>query len=82
MYKMGFFGRGFNCFGPEGFFFASPWMMGISILVLVVVAVVIIKTLKNRSNNGNDEALELLKIKFVKGEISEEEYLKKKSVLK
>lgn len=34
-----------------------------------------------KSHTGNDSALEQLKVRFVKGEIGEEEYLERKLVL-
>jgi putative membrane protein len=50
-------------------------------LVLIGAAVYFIYKKYNSGTSGNNEALELLKLKFVKGEITEEEYINKKSVL-
>lgn len=36
----------------------------------------------NTDNKKNDDALETLRIRFVNGEISEEEYQQKKNILK
>jgi len=69
------FGRGFGCLG-----YYSPLGVILAVMIIIVVAVIIYKMFKK--NNGDDDALELLKLKFVKGEISEEEYLAKKNILK
>jgi uncharacterized membrane protein len=54
------------------------WFMMLFWFVLIVT---VVYYLYKRNNNNNNEALELLKMKFVKEEISEEEYINKKSVL-
>ena len=63
--------------------------MGLGLLVIILVVYLIYK-----NNNGNaqirnydnrspqyDEALDVLKMKFVNGEITEEEYLRKRNLL-
>jgi putative membrane protein len=49
-------------------------------LVLIGAAVYFVYK-KYNGGSSNNEALELLKLKFVKGEITEEEYINRKSVL-
>jgi len=49
-------------------------------LVLIGAAVYFVYK-KYNSGSGNNEALEILKMKLVNGEITEEEYINKKSVL-
>lgn len=77
------FGRGFGN-GCPGFGFAggNPWYMFIHLGIIIVAMVAVIyfvrRINKTRSNNS---AIETLKLKFVNGEISEEEYLQKKSIL-
>ena len=51
--------------------------MCFGLLILILVALYIYK----HNNNTNSDALELLKMKLVKGEITEEEYINKKSIL-
>lgn len=79
------FGRGYygtdGCFGLFG---SSPWYMWVSMIFLAVLAIVIVLVLvksKGTPKNTSSEALEQLKIKLVKGEITEEEYLRKKDIL-
>jgi len=63
---------------------------GIIAIVAIIIAIVLIVAARNHSktsnknitsNHDNEEALEILKLRYVKGEISEEEYIKKKSFL-
>ena len=60
-----------------GFGIEGGIMMGFCLLVLILVVVYVYK----KHNDTNGEPLELLKMKFVKGEINEEEYLSKKNIL-
>jgi putative membrane protein len=78
--------RGYNgfggCFGyGDGFF--GPWMMmgtGVLLLAAVIIAAVILFRMASPKKK-DDGSLELLKLRYAKGEISEEEYLKMKKVL-
>jgi putative membrane protein len=54
--------------------------IGIAVTVLIVVLVILLIK-RNHKTGSTDEALELLKLKYVKGEITEEEFQQKKSVL-
>jgi len=86
------FGRGYNGFGRFGGgmhgYFGNGFMYGgwgmliacAAIIVLAVVAFIIIVRKKNHRHAGS-AALDELKIRFAKGEISEEEYLRKKKIL-
>ena len=70
----------FNSWG-----FMSPWgivLGALAIIAVVVLVIVLVKVLKKKpAGSGNEEVLELLKTKYVSGEITEEEYLKKKKTL-
>ncbi len=72
-------------FGHRSYMFNSPWVsliVGALVVVLVVVlAVALFKTLNKKKNSTNDDLLELLKSKYVAGEIDEEEYLRKKKLI-
>ncbi|WML35546.1 SHOCT domain-containing protein [Clostridium sp. OS1-26] len=69
-------------FGGSSFGF-SPWMsvmMGIRILVFIILIVFGVKLIKNYTSNSNG-ALKILDEKFASGEISEEEYIKRRTVM-
>lgn len=69
-------------FGGSGFGF-SPWMpmmMTIRILVFIVLIVLGAKFIKSYTSNSNG-ALKMLDEKFVNGEISEEEYTKRRTII-
>lgn len=84
------FNRGFG--GLEGCFenglnqmHGRPgmFMMGGMILFTVLIVVIIVALVKrSRTKHDNDEASELLNARFAKGEITEEEYTRMKTVLK
>jgi len=61
----------------NGFGIWGGIIMGFCLLILILVVLYYHK----QNNNTNTDALELLKMKFVKGEITEEEYLNKRSIL-
>jgi putative membrane protein len=61
----------------NGFGIWGGIIMGFGLLILILVVLYFYK----QNNNTNSDALELLKMRFVKGEISEEEYLNKKRLL-
>jgi putative membrane protein len=65
-------------------FFMNPWGIVIGVLAVAVVAVlvvVLVKALRKKGGSNEDEALGLLKTRYATGEITEEEYLKKKQIL-
>ncbi len=70
------FGRGFG--GSSGSFFLIT--MGIRIIILIAIIFIIVKLFKKYTNSSNS-ALKILDEKFAKGEISEEEYLKRKNII-
>lgn len=79
------YGRGYNginsCFGPYGFMHNGIGM-GIMLLVFLVAAIVIILLVKRyKKNSIYNGAIEALKLRFVKGEITEEEYSKMKKLI-
>lgn len=55
-------------------------MMGIKMLIFVILVVLFIKLIKNYTSSTNN-AIKILDEKFAKGEISEEEYIKRKNFI-
>ena len=82
MYK--YFNQGFNgngiCRGLGNF--QSVWGIVIGIGVIITIALLFyVFVHNNKKKNSASEALETLKLHYVKGEISEEEYLRRKSLI-
>ncbi len=71
------FGGGYGCpfFGMTGY-----WGMGLFLLAVVVLLVIVFK--KSKKSTGGQTALESLDMRFASGEITEEEYLQRKRILK
>jgi putative membrane protein len=78
MYGDSWFGYG-GCpfWGGYGF---SVWHFLIMMGVVIIIATIIFLALKKNGNKEN-QAIRLLKELYAKGEISEEEYLKRKEVI-
>lgn len=78
--------RGFgSCFGLGSSFYGGwfmPLMMGVLMAAAVVAIIMIMK--KSRHSTGKnkyDASLEELKIEYAKGNLTEEEYMRKKKIL-
>ncbi|EKQ51772.1 MULTISPECIES: SHOCT domain-containing protein [unclassified Clostridium] len=75
----GFGGYGYgplSSIGFGGIFLA----MGFRILIFIVLIILAVKLFKNYSNKSNDP-IKILNEKFASGEMSQEEYLKRKAIL-
>lgn len=71
-----------NGFGP-GRAIGGGWMflaMGVRMLIFICLIILAVRLFKKHSNKNND-ALKILNEKFALGEITEEEYLKKRTIL-
>ncbi|MFZ7134157.1 MAG: SHOCT domain-containing protein [Eubacteriales bacterium] len=81
MFGRGVVGRGFG--NVDCFFNGSTsgiWSILMMAGILVLIGVLVFWLIKKNHSKGNT-LLEELKVKFVAGEITEEEYLRKKEVL-
>lgn len=72
-----------NCFGlGNGGLIGSGWgmiiMLGAAGLIIAGITILI---RKKSMRNSDDIVLETLKIKLAKGEITEEEYIRRKTIL-
>lgn len=79
MYAKGMFNSG-GCFGYGHMMGGWSWLIGIGIL-LIIVAVTYLIVKKGKNRNLNNNALETLRVKYAQGEITEEVYKHRKSVL-
>lgn len=76
-----FYGNGFHSFG-----YYNPWMFygmkAVGFLVFAIVVFFIYKALtKKQNNSNNDEIIQMLKMKLVNGEITEDEYIAKVNII-
>ena len=74
-------GKFFNLgHGADFWGLSNPWLaIGIRVAALVIVVAIvffIVKKLRKKSRE-NDEVVQMLKLKFVNGEITEDEYMVK-----
>ncbi|MFT8889583.1 MAG: SHOCT domain-containing protein [Ethanoligenens sp.] len=75
--------RGCYGYGAGSFFGIGGFVMLAAVVILAAVAaIVVLRVLKRAGRtHSSGEALETLKLRYVKGEISEEEYLRLKKIL-
>lgn len=82
-------GRGFGGFGGPGACHGyglwyggfGMWHMGIWLIVIAVLIALFVWQYKKHGHGHRDPAMSLLREKFAKGEITEEEYLSRKALL-
>ena len=76
----GGFGRGFGSWGPGGY---GPGMYGglTTILFIILIGLLVYMLIKRSQNSAtysnnlvSNEALEIAKLRYVRGEITQEEY--------
>jgi putative membrane protein len=80
----GFGGSGFGGYG-YGFGAGMLIMMAFRILIFIGLIVLVVKVVKNYTTNyaiNSNSALKILDEKFASGEISEEEYTKKRNLMR
>jgi putative membrane protein len=59
------------------------FIAGIALFAVIILSIyMIIKNNKSKDNNNKSKAIEILNQKYALGEISEEEYIKKKEILR
>jgi putative membrane protein len=77
----GFGGPGFG-FGGPGFGFGTGMFIMMIIRMLIFIGLIVfgVKLIKNYTTNSNG-VLKILDEKFASGEISEEEYIKRRNVM-
>ncbi len=63
------------------FVYPGVWLSLAAVVVAVVIIVALIVSGKNKKKAQPDAAAEALKLRYIKGELTEEEYTKMKEVL-
>ena len=74
------FYENWNYMGHMGFHSGGIMFWIIAILIIFIL-IVIFRSNKKVCKNTEDESLTILKSRFARGDITEEEYLSKKSIL-
>ena len=79
------FGRGYNginsCIGNFGFMHNGLGMVVMILAILLISVAIILLLTKYKRNRAEDGAMEELKLRLVKGEISEDEYINRKKLI-
>jgi putative membrane protein len=89
------YGCNYLGFGPGGSFMGGGLMGGgflgmfINILIIALIAYLIFKLVQNLGNNGvtsprksnRKDSVQILRERFARGDIDEDEYLKRKEIL-
>jgi len=77
------FGYGYNGFGRCSFIGGGFGMMFIALILIGIVVYTIFrqKNTSVKNESGSDNALEILNERFARGEINEEEYKQRKTLL-
>lgn len=76
-FNQGFYGNG-ACYGLG--YFNNGWNIVFGIGLIITIALLFYLFVHNKKRVSSD-ALEILKLQYVKGEISEEEYYRRKNLL-
>ena len=79
MHGYGWFGSGSCPFGAR-YGYLSPWHFLVMIGMVIIVAALLIWLGKRNKINSNN-ALDSLKLLYINGDITEEEYLKRKNII-
>ena len=79
---MGYSGYGYGMMG-----YGRGWIMMLGMLIIIGLAVVVLvrylqRTNRKDSNSSHSKAIEILDERYAKGEITDEEYRKKKAEIK
>ncbi len=80
------FGREFGNWNHNGWFgsrfFYGGWeMLIVAVLMIAIVVAVVYLLKRNNTHQTGNDALQALQMRYVMGEISEEEYVQKKKML-
>ena len=83
------FGRGYNgvadwCGGPVGFFgFHGGFLLSLVLIAAaVLITVYVMKKRPSHHDRTSDEVMESLNMRYIKGEIDDEEYLRRKQIIR
>jgi len=78
MLTRGFGGMGSFCRG-FGYMYPGAWV-ALAVVFVAALVVIIVLTAKKK-HHASDSTAEALKLRYIKGELTEEEYMKMKDVI-
>ncbi len=81
MFERGFWNWNHNGWFGSRFFYSGWEMLIVAVLMIVIVVAAIYLLKRNNTHQPGNDALQALQMRYVKGEISEEEYVQKKKML-
>ncbi|ERJ11251.1 SHOCT domain-containing protein [Haloplasma contractile] len=74
--------NGFDCGGFGGYDgFLGQWSFLIPLLIIGIVIYLVFKLMNQDHRQNKDSLINELKMKYINGEISEQEYLQKKKLI-
>ena len=79
MLTRGFGSIGTFC-GGSGLWYTGAWI-GLGLVFVAAVVVIAVLASRKKRSGGSEAALEALKLRYVKGELTEEEYYKMKELI-
>lgn len=82
MFGRSFYGANGMGYGFDHFGTYNLWHFGMMAVLLIGIIVLVIWLLKRGKKSSDDQALLILRERYAKGEINEEEYNNKRNVLK
>ncbi|GAB6108180.1 SHOCT domain-containing protein [Fusibacter bizertensis] len=82
MFGRGFYGGNAMGYGFDHFGTYGLWHFGMMAVFLVGIIVLVLWLMKRNKKSVGDQALAILRERYAKGEINEEEYNSKRIVLK
>ena len=74
--------QGCSRFASGGWGMIGAWILIALAIIAAVVLIVAVTKKSDFTRSRDNELMQTLKMKYVNGEISEEEYLKRKEILK
>ncbi len=80
MFIRGFSRPGFFC-GGFGYMSMWGWLAIAAVVVIVATTLIVVLSSKKKRQAHSSDALDALKLRYSKGELSEEDYIKTKEVI-
>ena len=80
MFTRGFGGIGSFCRG-FGAMYPGVWVALAAVFIAALVVIIVLSVTKKHRQGASDSTTDALKLRYIKGELTEEEYMKMKDVI-